>query len=67
MARFIDVQYLKTINLDVQVGVLLPKGVEGTSKVVKASKKPKKPEQPKSVPMQIEKDVMKPVQESVEK
>lgn len=51
----------------VTVGVLLPKGVEGTSKDAKASKKSKKTEQPKPVHEHVEKDVSKHVQESVEK
>lgn len=53
------VHYLTTINPDVQIEVLLPKGAEGTSKAVKVSKKPKKPEQPKSVHVQIKKEVTK--------
>lgn len=58
---------MKTINPDSQVGILLPKGVEGTWRAVKASKKSKKPDQQTSVPEQIEKAVTKPVHEKVEK
>ena len=48
------VHYFTTINLDVQIQVLLPKGEEGTSKVVNVSKKLKIPEQPKSVTIQAD-------------
>ena len=51
--------YLSTINPDVQIGVLLPKGIEGTSKRGKGSKKSMKVTQPKSDHVIVEKEVTK--------
>lgn len=42
------------------------KGAESTSNVVKVSMSPKKPEQSESVPMQIENEVTRSIQENVE-
>ncbi|CAH1418779.1 unnamed protein product [Lactuca virosa] len=73
MLRSIDpanpilVQYLTTVNPNVQVGVLLPNGAEGTWKVVKASKKSKKTEQTKFVPEQVENEVTEAIHENAEK
>lgn len=58
---------LTTINPNEQVGVLLQKGVEGTSNIGKSSNKTKKPKQPKSVSVPIENEVTKLVQEPVAK
>lgn len=66
-ANPILVQSLSTMNLNIQVGVLLPKGVAATSKAVKASKKLKKPDQQPSVPEMTEKEFTKPVHKKVEK
>lgn len=62
-ANFVLVAYFPTIIPNDKVGVLLPKGVEDTSKVGKASKKPKKVEQPNFVLVPIKMEVIKPVQE----
>lgn len=59
------VHYLTTVNPNVQIGVLWPKGVERTSKGAKVSKKLKKPDQPKL--LHVQKDITKSVQENVEK
>lgn len=55
------VQYLASINTTVSVGVLLPKGAEGSSKVVKESKKKKQIEQSKPIQEHAEEEVSKEV------
>lgn len=57
------VAYLSTINPDVQIWVLLPKGIERTLEHSKGSKKSTKVSKPKSVREAVEKEVMKPVQD----
>lgn len=65
-ANPILVQYLASININVTVGVIFPKGIEDSSKAVKAQKKKKKTEQPKPIQEHVEKEVSQSVQENVE-
>lgn len=61
------VHYLTTINLDVQSrGFVAKKGIRKLE-FVKVSKKPKNLKQPKPVPVQIKREVTKPVQETIAK
>lgn len=66
-ANPILVQYFTSVNPNVTVGVLLPKGAEGTSKHAKAYKKSKKSKKPKFVHEHVEKEITKYIEESVEK
>lgn len=59
--------YLTTINPVVQVWVLFPKVVKGTSKVFKVSRKSNNLEKPKPIPVQTEKEVSKSVRKQVDK
>ncbi|CAH1428660.1 unnamed protein product [Lactuca virosa] len=56
---------LQSVNPAVETGVLLPKGLGGTSKCVKSPKKPSKAKKPQVVPEQVESVVTKLVREQV--
>lgn len=53
------VHYLASTNTNVTVGILLPRGVEGSLKDVKVPQKNKKIQQPKPIQEHVEEEVAK--------